>query len=365
MDNKFLVIPYSPFSIVMQLLEGSFDKRALEQNYGACMKAAILTGYGGADKIEIRDLEKPAIGDNEILIRTAATTVTQVDNIFRSGDHLFARMATGVIKPKISVMGTELAGWVESVGKDITGFKPGEAVIADSGTNYGAHAEYVKITPEDPVTLKPENMSFPEAAALSYGGLTALSFLQDTAKLQAGQRMLILGASGSVGSFAVQIAKAIGAHVTAVASGDNAKLVLSLGADEFVDYRNTDITQLKDTFDVIFDSVGKYRFGRLKPLLNDNGIFMTTDLSPNILWNMILTGMVGNKKAKIAFTGLNTFGQKMEGLQKLLQFYEDGKLKPVIDRTFTLDEIRKAHEYVSTGRKKGNVVVTVSEEGRV
>jgi NADPH:quinone reductase-like Zn-dependent oxidoreductase len=327
------------------------------------MKAAFLTQYGGPDTIEIREIEKPSVGDDDILIKTIATTVTQVDNIFRSGDQFFARIATGVLKPKIPVLGTELSGVVEEVGKNVTAFKPGDEVIADSGTNYGAHAEYVLVSEKDPVIKKPEGMSFSEAAALSYGGLTALSFLTDTAKLKSGQSILVLGGSGSVGSYAIQIAKYLGAHVTGVSSGKNTGLVTSLGADDVLDYTKNDVRNLDNRFDVIFDTVGKYSFGQLKHLLKGEGLFMTTDLSFGILVNMALTSVVGKKKANVSFTGLNSLEDKLKGLSLLVEIYEQGKIKPLIDQTFDFENIVDAHKHVATGRKKGNVIVNFSDNG--
>lgn len=325
------------------------------------MKAAILRHYGGPDSISIEEIPTPEAGDNEILVKVIATTVTQVDNIFRSGDQFFARMATGVSKPKIPVLGTELSGIVKEVGKNVITFKPGDAVIADSGTNYGAHAEYVLITVKDPVIRKPEGMSFIEAAALSYGGLTALSFLTDTADLKSGQKILVLGGSGSVGSYAIQIAKYLGAHVIGVSSGKNSDLLKLLGADEVVNYNKIDVSTIDNRFDVIFDSVGKYSFGSLKHLLKSEGIFMTTDLSFKILRNMFFTSIIGKKKARISLTGLNSLENKLKGLNTLVDIYVEENVRPVIDRTFAFDEIVEAHKYVSSGRKKGNLVIKISE----
>lgn len=202
------------------------------------MKASIFHKYGAKDSIKVQEIEIPVPGDHQILIKVKATTVTAVDAIFRSGKDLFARMATGIFSPKIKTLGTELSV-VEQTGDKVTSFQIGDEVIADSGTNYGAHAEYVLISDQDPIVHKPENLSFKEAAAISYGALTALPFLRDHGKIMEGDHVLIIGASGSVGTNAVQLAKYFGAEVSGVCSSKNAELVTSIGADHIIDYRNT------------------------------------------------------------------------------------------------------------------------------
>lgn len=324
------------------------------------MKAALFTKYGGPQVIQIGDKKRPEIKENEILIRTAATTVTGVDNIFRGGKALFARMATGIFSPKIPVLGTELSGIVEQVGDEVNRLRPGDNVIADSGTKYGAHAEYVVLTDKDPVVLKPDNISFEEGAALSYGALTAYAFLHKTAGLKQGQRILILGASGSVGSYALQLAKYMGAEVAAVSGTSNIEMLSELGANQAIDYKTTDIEKLSGNYNVIFDAVGKYSFSGVKHLLSKDGLYMTTDLSFGILRDMILTSVLGKRKAVISFTGLRDIADKQKDLELITDLVAKGVIRPVIDKVYPFEEIQSAHAHVNTGRKKGNVVVKLN-----
>lgn len=324
------------------------------------MKAALFERYGTEGSIRVGEMPTPKPEAHELLIKVKATTVTAVDSIFRKGNSIFPRMATGLIRPGIPVLGTELSGVVEAVGDQVTGFHPGDEVIADSGTNYGAHAEYVCISEKEPVIKKPENMTFMEAAALSYGGLTALSFLRDSGAIQQGDRVLVIGASGSVGSFAIQLAVHFGAEVTGMCSTANIDLVKSLGADHIIDYTKTAWEDIDQTFDIIFDSVGKYSLKTCRHLLTDNGRYLTTVLSAGSVGDMLKTKMVGKKKSILSFTGLRSAEDKMKDLELLVNLAESGSLKPVIDRDYPLENIEEAFQYVDLGHKKGNVVITVS-----
>ncbi len=324
------------------------------------MRAAVYNKYGSPEVLELREIEKPIPKDNEVLIKIYAATVTAVDSIFRRGDQFFARMATGVTKPKVPILGSDLAGEIEAVGKDVKLFKTGEQVFGDSGAATGTHAEYICLPEMGPLALKPAGMTFEEAAAIPYGGLTALPFLRDKAKIQEGQRVLVNGASGAVGSMAVQLSRNYGADVTAVCSSANAELVKSLGADKVIDYKLEDFTKNTAAYDIIFDTIGKSTFSRCKRSLRPGGIYLTTVLTMKILLQMLRTSKMGSKKAVIAFTGLRPAAEKAKDLAFLREFIETGKLRPVIDRSFFLDQIAEAHRYVDQGHKKGNVIISVA-----
>ena len=322
------------------------------------MKAALFKAYGNEGSVVVEETHAPVPDENGILIHVKATTVTAVDALFRSGTGFFARMATGIIKPKISILGTELSGVVESVGNKVTGFKKGDEVIADSGTHYGAHAEYVTVDENDPIVHKPENLPFEQAAAVSYGSLTALAFLRDNGKIKKGDRVLIIGASGSVGTYAVQLAKYYGAEVTGVCSEQNTALVKSLGAEHIIDYRKTDLGDLDDSFDIIFDTVGKYSFNKTRHLLKPDGTYLTTVLSLRSAFDLLKTRR-SRQKSILALTGLRKNEEKTEDLRFIADLFKNQRLTAVIDRKFTLDEISDAFDYVAQGHKTGNVVITV------
>ena len=325
------------------------------------MKAMVYERYGSPDVLELRDLAKPAPKDNEILIRTHVTTVTSGDCRVRSlnvpaGFGLIMRLVFGVSRPKQPILGTELAGVVESVGEDVTKFKVGDAVFAFSDAAMGCYAEYRCMSQDGAVALKPPNLTYAEAAALSFGGTTALDFLR-RGKLQSGERVLINGASGGVGSAAVQLAKHFGAHVTGVCSTANMEWVKSLGANHVIDYTQEDFTQNGETYDVIVDTVGTARFLRSKHSLKEGGrLLMVLAGLPDML-QIPWVSMTSSKKI---IAGPATV--RAEDLRFLAELAEAGKFKPVIDRRYPFDQIAAAHRYVDTGRKKGNVVIDVALE---
>jgi NADPH:quinone reductase-like Zn-dependent oxidoreductase len=322
------------------------------------MKAIVQTKYGPPDVLQLKEVEIPVPKDNEVLIKIHATTVTAVDCTFRQGSPFIGRFFSGLTKPKKTIPGTELAGEIEAVGVDVKRFNEGDQVFGTSMGN-GAHAEYMCL-PEEGATLaiKPVNMTF-EAAACCDGALTALPFLRAKGNIQSGQKVLIYGASGSVGTAAVQLARYFGAEVTGVCSTSNLELVKSLGADKVVDYTQDDFTQSGQTYDVIFDTVGKTSFSRCKGSLKQTGIFLEAALTPAILPQMLWTSKIGSKKAMIAFTGLMPASERTENLIFLRELIEAGKIESVIDRTYPLEQMAEAHRYVETGHKKGNVVITV------
>jgi len=324
------------------------------------MKAIVCTEYGPPDVLQFKEVAKPVPEDNEVLIKIHATTVTAVDCTFRQGKPFIGRFFSGLTKPKEPIQGTELAGEIEAVGKDVKRFKVGDQVFGTS-MGYGVYAEYICM-PEEGTTLaiKPANMTYEQAACCD-GGLTALPFLRDSANIQSGQKILINGASGSTGTAAVQLAKYYGAEVTGVCSTNNLELVKSLGADKVIDYTKEDFTESGETYDVIFDTVGKSSFSRCKRSLNQDGIFLEATLSLAIILQMLWTSVVGSKKAVIAFTGLRSADERTKDLVILKELIEEGKLKAVIDRRYPLEQMAEAQRYVEEGHKKGNVVITLED----
>lgn len=325
------------------------------------MKAIVYERYGPPEVLQLREVDKPTPKDNEVLIKTYATTVTSGDWRVRSlnvpaGFGLIVRLVFGVLRPKQPILGTELAGVVETVGRDVRKFKVGNPVFAFSDAAMGCHAEY-KCMPEDgPVALKPANLTYGEAAALSFGGTTALSFFR-RGNLQSGEKVLVNGASGGVGTAAVQLAKHFGADVTGVCSAANAELVRSLGARHVIDYTKTDFAQNGETYDVIVDTVGTAPFSRSKASLQEGGrLLMVLGGLPDML-QIPWVSMTSSKKV-IA----GAASGRAEDLRFLAKLAEAGEFKPVIDRRYPFEQIVEAHRYVDTGRKRGNVIITLARD---
>jgi len=323
------------------------------------MNAVQYTSYGAPGVLQYVKVPKPIPGDHEILVKIHATTVTATECTFRKGEPKFSRLFTGLTKPKITSLGEEISGVVASVGKGVRNFEVGDEVFGTAGPKFGANAEYLCVSDDGVLTIKPGNMSHSEAAASVDGFLTSLPFLRDHGKVKQGQKVLINGASGSVGAAAVQVAKYFGAEVTGVCSTRNLDLVKAIGADHVKDYKNEDFWTQGITYDIIFDSHGNLSFPRCKQALSPDGIFLQAAIGltvmPHVLWTMLF----GRKKAKIAATGLRKPAERKKDLILLKELMESGKIKPVIDRRFPLAEIVAAHTYVDTGRKRGNVVITV------
>jgi len=316
------------------------------------MKAIVYTKYGPPDVLELKEVKKPVPGDNEVLIKVCATTVTPMDWRFRNGKTLIARLLmTGLLKPKNSILGVELAGEIEAAGKDVKLFKEGDQVYG--GGRPGAHAEYVCM-PEEKVAMKPTNMTYEEAAGVPFAATTALYFLKERGKIQDGQKVLINGASGGVGTFAVQLAKYFGTEVTGVCSTTNLELVQSIGADRVIDYTKEDFTKEGQTYDIIFDTVGKRSFSQCKSSLKQRGIYLNTVLTFPLLLQMLWTSKIGGKKAIFAMPPCST--RELDFLKDLI---EAGRMKTVIDRTYPLSDTAEAHRYAEKGHAKGKVVITL------
>ncbi len=324
------------------------------------MKAILHTAYGPPDELQLKEIETPVPKDNEVLIRIHATTVTTSDCNMRNltfVPKLFflpMRMQFGLLKPSNNILGFDLAGEVEAVGKDVTRFREGDQVFGTTEPAFGAHAEYVCL-PEDAVlTAKPANMTFEEAATIPVIANTALHFVRDLGNVQAGQSVLIIGASGGIGTFSVQLAKYYGAEVTGVCSTTNIDLVKSIGADKVIDYTQQDFTESGETYDVIFDAVGKSSFGHCKSSLRENGVYLNTLPQATVLFQTLWTSKVGTKRVK-----MEGAPARLDNLIVLKELIEAGHLGTVIDRRYPLEQIAEAFRYVEKGHKKGNVVITV------
>lgn len=319
------------------------------------MKAVVYERYGSPDVLELKEIPKPIPKDDEFLIKIHATTVNRTDCGLRKADPFIARFFTGLIKPKRTILGTEFAGEIEATGKNVKEFKIGDQVFGHSGDKFGAHAEYMCLTEDDPVAIKPDNMNYVEAASVCDGAILALNYL-GKANIQSGQKILINGASGSIGSAALQLAKYYGAEVTAVCSTTNTELVSSLGADRIIDYTKEEFTSDDQIYEVVFDAVGKSSFSRCKNIIKQGGIYFSTELGflAQNPFLELLTSKFGSKKVMFP---LPKYTKKDVLFFK--ELIEEEKIKAVIDRCYPLEQIVKAHRYVEKGHKKGNVVIVV------
>ena len=319
------------------------------------------TKFGPPDELQLKEIEKPVPKDNEVLIKIRATTVTSTDCNARNFTfvpgvfQLPARLCMfGLFKPRINILGIDLAGEIEAVGKGVKRFKTGDQVFGTPGITFGAHAEYTCMPEDGALTIKPTNMSWEEAASIFLGASTALFFLRDKGNIQASHKILINGASGAIGTYSVQLAKYFEAEVTGVCSTTNLAMVKSLGADKVIDYTKEDFTKIDETYDLILDTVGKTSFSQCKKLLNPKGVFLPVLMDLKELIQIAWTSMVGDKTVKGGVAG-----ESVEDLDFFKMLFEAGKLKPVISRCYPLEKTAEAFRYVETGHKKGNVVIIV------
>ena len=331
------------------------DKEKEEIIYS--MKAIVYTKYGSPEVLTLTQLQKPVPKANEMLIKVHATTVTAAEGLMRRGDTLFSRLVLGILKPrkKYRVLGIELAGVVEETGAKVNRLKKGDNVFGFTGFAPGAYAEYICLSEKASVVKMPEKVGHNEAVSVVDGASTAYFFLEEKAKIQKGLKVLIIGASGSIGVYAVQLANYYGAWVTGVCGSKNIDLVKLLGANEVIDYTKADFTTLGVKYDIIFDTVGKSTFGKCKNVLTKQGIYLVTN--GRLFRNLFLTFFTSIGKGKRFIYGMSV--QKTEALNFIKRLLEENKLKPVIDRTYPLEEIREAHRYVEDGHKVGNVVINV------
>jgi NADPH:quinone reductase-like Zn-dependent oxidoreductase len=323
------------------------------------MKTIVCTKYGSPGVLTLKDVEKPVPNDNEVLIKVRAASVTTADCMMRRGQPFYGRLFIGLLRPKNPITGTGFAGEVENTGENITLFKKGDPVFGETGVSFGTNAEYVCVPEDGLITTLPGNISWDEAAPICDGALTSWSFLKDIGKIQQGQKVLINGASGSLGSSAIQIARYFGADVTGVCGTSNVEMVTSLGADRVIDYTKDDFTKNGQAYDIIFDAIGKSSFSRCKNSLAKHGVYLSPVLGIPLLLRMIWTSKLSSKKAKFSATGLRPVPELRVLLNEIKMLIEAKELKLVIDRRYTLEQTAEAHKYVETGHKKGNVVITV------
>lgn len=331
------------------------------------MKAITFTEYGSPDVLHIKEVEKPMPNDHEILIRIHATSINIGDIWARNFKAITpskfsmplplwlpSRMYFGITKPRINILGSEFAGKIEATGKDVTQFKKGDSVFGYRGQRMGANAEYLNMPENGMVAIKPGNMTYEEAATIPYGALTALSLLRKV-NIQRGQKVLINGASGGIGSGAVQVAKYLGAEVTGVCGTPRLELVKSLGADKVIDYTKEDFTKNGETYDLVFDILGKSSFTHCKNSLNQNGILLLASFKMKQLVQMVWTSLIGGKKVICALSS-----EKQEDLAFIKDLVETGQIKSIIDQRYPMEQVAQAHRYIETGRKKGSVVITMA-----
>ena len=318
------------------------------------MKASFHTKYGPPEVLQIVEVNKPIPKDDEVLIKIHATTVNRTDCGFRQPEYFFVRFFSGVFKPKINILGTEFAGTVEAIGKNVTLFKVGDSVFGLNTFKFGTHAEYVCIPEHKSIALKPENMSFEEAAAICDGLMLAINYIRKI-DFKSTPKILINGASGSIGSAAVQLAKYYGAEITAVCRAEHFELIRSLGANKLIDYTKEDFTKTDDTYDTVLDAVGKSSFGKCKNILKPNGVYYSTELgdwAQNVF--LPLFNSFRNKKVKFPIPTDNK-----KDILFFKELIEGGNFRAIIDRKYPLEKIVEATKYVESGEKVGNVVITI------
>lgn len=319
------------------------------------MKAIVYNQFGPPDVLHITEVQRPDPSDKEVLIRIHATTVEKEDPDMRA-----KRGLNGILRPKRPILGLFFSGEVVSIGAETNKFKVGDEVFGSATLRLGTYAEYICLSEDGAFILKPDVFNHQEAVAILNGVLTALPFLREKGRVSPGQRVLINGASGSVGTMAVQIAKHLGAHVTGVCSNSNLDLVQSLGADRVIDYLNQDFTQMNEEYDVIFDTVGKTSFSKCKKSMTSNGVFLTTIPGISVLFRMLFDSFLQNgRKARFTASGLRKAPKKIDDLNYIKKMIENGEILPVIDKIYPMDKIAEAHIHVAGGHKRGSVVIII------
>lgn len=317
------------------------------------MNAAVLSGYGGPEKFEFIQVNKPTPKANEVLVKVTASTASRAESMLRSGTPYFARLFTGLTKPNKPILGTGFSGVIEAVGSSVDTFKLGDKVFGETLFNFSTNAEYIAIGEGEFILHLPEVVDPLEAATFCDGHLTSMNFLNNVAKVKPGEKVLINGAAGALGTAAIQIAKSIGAEVTGVCSTRNVGFIKSLGADHVIDYSKTDFTKNTKAYDVIFDTVGLAKFKKAKNALSDKGRFVTPVFHGFEICNMIFNG----KRMKFAATGMVKLPELINLMGKVIESVEAGQLKTIVDRQFPLSKIADAHRLIDTGHKKGNLVI--------
>ena len=327
----------------------------MSARYTPAMKAAVCTRYGPPEVVVISDVDKPAAGDSGLLVKVHATTVNRTDCAYRAARPFFMRFLTGLIRPRSTVLGTEFAGVVEAVGSGVTSFGAGDKVFGYNEGPFGAHAEYLSVPEDGSVATMPANVTYQQAAPGTEGSHYALAHIR-AAKIHSGQDVLVYGATGAIGSAAVQLLKSLGATVTAVCDAGHVELVRGLGADRVIDYTAGDFTKDDQRYDVVLDSVGKSSFSQCKRLLKPDGIYISSELGP-LAQNPFLALIAPLHGGKKVMFPIPKHDQLM--VRYLRKLIESGEFKPVIDRTYPLDQIVEAYRYVETGQKTGNVVISL------
>jgi len=320
------------------------------------MKAAVYTRYGPPEVVRLTDVPTPVPKDQELLVKVYCSTVNRTDSGFRSAEYFVSRFWSGLFRPKYPILGCEFSGVIEGIGKGVRTFKVGDRIFGFNDQTFGGHGEYLIIAETAAIATMTPSMSFEEAAALTEGAHYALCNIR-AAKVAAGQNVLVYGATGAIGSAAVQLLKSRGAHITAVCNTRNVELVKSLGADKVIDYQTQDFTQIKDRFSFIFDAVGKSSFRQCKPLLTPRGIYISTELGKNgenIFW-ALLTPLGWGKRLLFPLPAISK-----DDVIYLRDLFEKGEYRPVIDRLYSLEEIVEAYKYVETGQKTGNVILKMT-----
>jgi NADPH:quinone reductase-like Zn-dependent oxidoreductase len=322
------------------------------------MKAIVHTQYGPPEVVKLMEVPKPTPKNNEVLIKVYASTVNRTDSGFRSAEYFVSRFWSGILRPKYKTLGCEFSGIIEEVGKEVTGFKIGDKVFGYNDETFGGHAEYLTIAEDKAIATIPGDLTFTEAAPISEGAHYAFCNIR-ASKIKRGQKVLVYGATGAIGSSAVQLLKHFGVSVTAVCNTKNVELLKTLGADRVIDYQTQDFTKTEEKYHFIFDAVGKTSFKECKSLLTEKGIYVSTELGKNAenVFLALVTPLFGKRKVIFPIPTINK-----QDLHFLKELIEKGEYKPVIDKAYRLEQIADAYKYVESGQKTGNVILIIAED---